>query len=101
MYLSSVLVTTCGYQEPDATLLTSVDLDRQLRRLSVLHARELAVARRRTPGAATRTAQLVLLRGGQVGRAPKTALPTRTSVAPSAIASSRSPLMPMDSSVAV
>jgi len=78
-----------------------MDLDRELRRLTVVHARELAAARRRTPGAATRTAQLLLLRGGYVGRAPKTALPTRTSVAPSAIASSRSPLMPIDSSVAV
>ena len=74
-----------------------LDLDRQLRRLTVLHARELAGTRRR---ASVRTAQTVLLRGGHV-RAPKTALPTRTSVAPSAIASSRSPLIPMDSSVAV
>ncbi len=73
------------------------DLDRQLRRLTVLRARELAAH----PRASVRTAQVVLLRGGHVGRAPKTALPTRTSVAPSAIASSRSPLMPMDSSVAV
>lgn len=82
-------------------LLTRMDLDRELRRLTVLHARERAVVHRRTPGAAARTAQLVLLRGGHVGRAPNTALPTRTSVAPSATASSRSPLMPMDSSVAV
>ena len=79
----------------------TTDLDRQLRRLSVLHAREQAAVRRRAPGAATRTAQVVLLRGGQVGRAPKTALPTRTTVAPSAMAGSRSPLMPIDSSVAV
>ncbi len=78
-----------------------LDLDRQLRRLTVLRARELAVLRSRAPGAATRTAQVVLLRGGHVARAPKTALPTRTRVAPSAIASSRSPLMPIDSSVAV
>ena len=91
------------YQGGAALLLThmSLDLDRELRRLSVLRARELAAVRRRVPGAATRTAQVVLLRGGQVGRAPKTALPTRTRVAPSAIASSRSPLMPMDSPVAV
>ena len=77
------------------------ELDRELRRLAVLHARELAAVRRRAPGATTRTAQVVLLRGGHPGRGPKTALPTRTSVAPSATASSRSPLMPMDSSVAV
>jgi len=89
------------YQGERAALITGMDLDRELRRLTVLHARELAVVRRRAPGAATRTAQVVLLRGGYVGRAPKTALPTRTSVAPSATASSRSPLMPMDSSVAV
>ena len=89
------------YQGARAALITGMDLDRELRRLTVLRARELAVVRRRTPGAATRTAQVVLLRGGYVGRAPKTALPTRTSVAPSATASSRSPLMPMDSSVAV
>lgn len=77
------------------------DLDRQLRRLGVLHARELSAVRRRVPGASARTAEVVLLRGGHVARAPKTALPTRTRVAPSAIASSRSPLMPIDSSVAV
>ena len=75
-----------------------LDLDRQLRRLTVLRARELATTRTR---ASLRTAQVLVLRGGHVGRAPKTALPTRTRVAPSAIASSRSPLMPMDSSVAV
>lgn len=84
-----------------ASLLTCMDLDRELRRLTVLHTRELAAVRRRAPGAAARTAQVVLLRGAYRGRAPKTALPTRTSVAPSATASSRSPLMPMDSSVAV
>ena len=91
------------YQRVLATLLMhmDLDLDRQLRRLTVLRARELAVVRHRTPGAVARTAQVVLLRGGYLGRAPKTALPTRTSVAPSATASSRSPLMPMDSSVAV
>ena len=75
------------------------DLDRQLRRLTVLRTRELATTRNRA--SSVRTAQVLLLRGGHVGRAPKTALPTRTSVAPSAIASSRSPLMPIDSSVAV
>ena len=84
-----------------SVLLTDMDLDRELRRLTVLHTRELAVVRRRAPGAATRTAQVVLLRGGHLGRLPKTALPTRTSVAPSATASSRSPLIPMESSVAV
>lgn len=89
------------YQSARPVLLTCMDLDRELRRLTVLHARELAVVRRRAPGSATRTAQEVLLRGGYLARAPKTALPTRTSVAPSATASSRSPLMPMDSSVAV
>lgn len=84
-----------------ASLLTCMDLDRELRRLTVLHTRELAAVRRRAPGAAARTAEVVLLRGAYRGRAPKTALPTRTSVAPSSTASSRSPLMPMDSSVAV
>jgi hypothetical protein len=73
-----------------------LDLDRQLRRLTVLRTRELVTQRRTS----VRTAQVLLLRGGHP-RAPKTALPTRTRVAPSAIASSRSPLMPMDSSVAV
>ena len=73
-----------------------LDLDRQLRRLTVLRARELAAHQR----ASVRTAQVLLLRRGHP-RAPKTALPTRTRVAPSAMASSRSPLMPIDSSVAV
>jgi len=97
--MSSVLVV--GYQRTPSRLLTDMDLDRELRRLTVLRARELAVVRRRAPGAAARTAREVLLRGGYAGRAPKTALPTRTKVAPSAMASSRSPLIPIDSSVAV
>src|SRR6478609_10149958 len=38
--------------------------------------------------------------GGRGGRCPNTAEPIRTMVAPSAIAAAKSPLMPMDNSVA-
>ena len=55
-------------------------LERELRRMAVLHARELAALRR----------------GGRQRR-PNTAVPIRTIVAPHAIASSRSPLMPIES----
>jgi hypothetical protein len=79
--------------DPDPT-----DLDRALRRMSVLHERELAASRRARAAAhrSSRAARLVVLR--QVGRLPNTAVPTRTIVAPSATAASRSRLMPIDSS---
>lgn|GEM_PF-738751 len=81
--------------DPDRT-----DLDRALRRMSVLHERELAATRRaRATGAvhrSTRQARLVVLR--QAVRLPNTAVPTRTMVAPSATAASRSRLIPIDSS---
>lgn len=61
-----------------------ITLDRALRRMAVLHAREMAALRRAG-------ARPVLRQ-----RPPNTALPMRTTVAPWAIASSRSPLMPID-----
>src|SRR5205807_1902600 len=48
----------------------------------------LALDRHRCPGSFP----------GRGGRGPKTAVPTRTSVAPSSIATSKSPLMPIESS---
>jgi hypothetical protein len=78
------------------------DLDRALRRMSVLHERELAASRRARAAGTThgsnRAARLVVLR--QVARRPNTAVPTRTIVAPSATAASRSRLIPIDSSPA-
>lgn len=80
--------------------LDRTDLDRALRRMSLLHERELAASRRaRTAGTAhvsSRAARLVVLR--QMVRLPNTAVPTRTIVAPSATAASRSRLIPIDSS---
>jgi len=55
----------------------TTDLDRELRRMAVLHARELAAQRR--GGRAARPRQAL----GLVGRRlPNTAVPTRTIVAP-------------------
>lgn len=87
-------------------------LDRELRRMAVLHEREVAATRRGlSPAAQSRAALAVVLRGGASSarasvasphrvRAPKTAEPIRTTVAPSATAASRSRLMPIDSSTA-
>jgi len=52
-------------------------LDRELRRMAVLHARELAAQRRPRP-----VARRVLVQRAVVGRLPNTAVPTRTVVAP-------------------
>ena len=40
-------------------------LEREIRRMGVLHARELAHARRRSTEARTRATRLVVLRGGR------------------------------------
>lgn len=94
------------------TRSTNGRLERELRRMAVLHGRELAAARRGlSPAAQSRATLAVVLRGGTSSertsvasphrvRAPKTAEPTRTTVAPSATAASRSRLIPIDSSTA-
>jgi len=50
--------------------MPDTSLDRELRRMSVLHARELASARRRASSSRSAAARVVLLRGGgrSVGR---------------------------------
>lgn len=55
----------------------STTLDRELRRMAVLHARELAAMRRTRPQARRARVQRVI-----AGRLPNTAVPTRTIVAP-------------------
>ena len=45
-------------------MTTDTTLDREIRRMCVLHARELASVRRRTSSARTRAAAVVVLRGG-------------------------------------
>ncbi len=55
----------------------SSTLDRELRRMALLHARELAALRRARPRVRRVRAQLVV-----AGRLPNTAMPTRTIVAP-------------------
>lgn len=66
------------------------ELERALRRMELLHRRHLATTRPRSRA----------LRTGQSVRLPNTAVPIRTTVAPSATASSRSPLMPIERPVA-
>ncbi|WP_155856025.1 hypothetical protein [Cellulomonas sp. URHD0024] len=45
-------------------MTADTSLDREIRRMSVLHARELANARRRTSSARSAAARAVVLRGG-------------------------------------
>lgn len=45
-------------------MTTDTGLDREIRRMSLLHARELASARRRASGARASATRVVLLRGG-------------------------------------
>jgi len=90
----------------DGTVSTgghTMDTDRALRRLDLLDRRAVAVAHRDRERTRRAIARTVAERGAELRtgyRGPNTAVPIRTMVAPSQMASSRSPDMPIDSSTA-